>query len=66
MKIHEQLKQARISANMTQVQLAQAIGTYQANIAEIESGRKSPNLKTVQKIVDATGISITINPNRTI
>lgn len=61
MKIHEQLKQARISANMTQEQLAQSIGTYQANIAEIESGRKSPNLKTVQKIVDATGISVIIN-----
>lgn len=60
MKPHEQIKTARITSGLTQKQLADAIGSYQANIAEIEAGRKSPSLKTLQKIVDVTGISIII------
>ncbi|MCA9833557.1 MAG: ABC transporter substrate-binding protein [Thermomicrobiales bacterium] len=45
---------ARVHAQLTQAQLAAAIGTNQGNIARIESGRHAPSFRTLQAIARAT------------
>jgi transcriptional regulator with XRE-family HTH domain len=40
---------------MTQVELAQRAGTTQAAIARVERGRVSPTVRTLQRLLAATG-----------
>jgi transcriptional regulator with XRE-family HTH domain len=51
--IAERVKSARTLAGWTQSQLAEAIGTKQANISHIEAGRQNPNADTQDRIFAA-------------
>ncbi|MCX8506598.1 MAG: helix-turn-helix transcriptional regulator [Alphaproteobacteria bacterium] len=45
---------ARSHANMTQEQVAQAMGTTQAVIARLEGGKSMPSVRTLQRFAQAT------------
>jgi predicted transcriptional regulator len=44
---------ARMSAGVTQVELAKRMGTTQTAIARLESGRVAPKTSTLQRFADA-------------
>ncbi len=55
------LRQARAQAGFTQRQLAQRAGIGQSVIAAYESGAREPSLATLAALVEATGISLTVD-----
>ena len=54
------LVKARGDAGMTQEQVAQAMGTTQAVVARLESGRVMPSTRTLQRFAKATGTHLRI------
>lgn len=52
----ETLTMLRLSAGMSQVQLAKTVGTTQPHIARIEGGRVDPGTDLIVRIADALGI----------
>ena len=60
------LIQARAKANMTQEQVAHAMGTTQAVVARLESGRVLPSTRTLERFARATRsrLRITFEPQR--
>lgn len=46
---------ARARADLTQAQLAKRMGTTQAVIARLESGRQMPSTRTLERLAEATG-----------
>lgn len=52
---------ARAKADMTQEQVAQAMGTTQAAIARLESGRSMPSTRTLERYARATGTRLRIS-----
>jgi len=50
------LIRARGEADMTQEEVAQAMGTTQAVIARLESGRSKPSTRTLERFARATGM----------
>lgn len=54
------LIQARGAADMTQAEVAEAMGTTQAVIARLESGRTMPSTRTLQRFAKATGSRLRI------
>lgn len=57
----EALIRARAQAEMTQGDVARAMGTTQAVIARLESGRSMPSTRTLQRFADATGTRLRIH-----
>ena len=57
----EKLILARTSAGMTQKQLAEATGIYQADISKIERGLANPSLSTLKRLADGMGLRLEIN-----
>jgi transcriptional regulator with XRE-family HTH domain len=57
----EALIRARAHADMTQEQVAKAMGTTQAAIARLESGRSMPSTRTLQRFAEATGTRLRIS-----
>ena len=57
-KIGEKIRSARISANMTQAELAEKLGVAYQNIGQIESGKRKPKLETIVKIAYALGCRV--------
>ena len=55
---------ARISASLTQAQLAERMGTTQSAIARLETGTNSPTIDTLCRLADVLGISFEIAPHR--
>jgi DNA-binding XRE family transcriptional regulator len=55
------LIRARALANMTQEQVAQVMGTTQAQVAKMESGRTMPSTRTLQRFAEATGTRLRIS-----
>lgn len=55
------LIQARAAADMTQEQVAQAMGTTQAVVARLESGRVLPSTRTLERFAKATGTRLRIS-----
>ena len=53
---------ARRAAGMSQQQLAHAARTAQSSISEYESGRKSPTLAVVERLVSAAGADLAVVP----
>ena len=47
---------ARATADMTQDQVATAMGTTQAMVARLESGRVMPSIRTLGRFAKATGM----------
>jgi ribosome-binding protein aMBF1 (putative translation factor) len=60
------LIKARSEADMTQEQVAQAMGTTQAVVARLESGRALPSTRTLERFARATRsrLRITFEPAR--
>jgi ribosome-binding protein aMBF1 (putative translation factor) len=61
----EALIQARGAARMTQEQVAEKMGTTQAQIAKMEGGRTIPSTRTLQRFAEATGTRLRISFERT-
>jgi transcriptional regulator with XRE-family HTH domain len=57
----EALILARAQADMTQEDVAQKMGTTQAAIARLESGRTMPSTRTLTRFADATGTKLRIS-----
>lgn len=55
------LIRARGEADMTQEDVAQAMGTTQAVIARLESGRTKPSTRTLERYAKATGTRLRIS-----
>lgn len=55
---------ARADAELTQEQLAKAMGTTQAVIARLESGRAKPSTRTLERFARATGTRLRIDFER--
>jgi len=55
-----QLIEARIRNKMTQMDVAEKIGTKQSAIARLESGSVNPSLEFLQKIAQVMGYKLTI------
>jgi ribosome-binding protein aMBF1 (putative translation factor) len=60
------LIKARSEADMTQEQVAQAMGTTQAVVARLESGKVLPSTRTLKRFAKATRsrLRITFEPQR--
>jgi ribosome-binding protein aMBF1 (putative translation factor) len=56
--------EARAAAGMTQQQVAEAMGTTQAVVARLESGRVMPSSRTLQRFAEATGTRLRISFER--
>ena len=52
--------EARARANLTQEQVAERMGTTQAVIARLESGRVKPSTRTLERFAKATGSRLRI------
>ena len=50
--VSEMLKESRKSANMTQEQLAEKVGTTKSYISKIENNIKEARISTLQKIIE--------------
>jgi ribosome-binding protein aMBF1 (putative translation factor) len=57
----EAMIRARAHAHLTQAQLAQRMGTTQAVIARLESGRTKPSTRTLERLAKATGMRLRIS-----
>jgi DNA-binding XRE family transcriptional regulator len=55
------LIEARIGADLTQEQVAEAMGTKQEAIARLESGRRMPSTRTLERFAKATGTELRIS-----
>jgi ribosome-binding protein aMBF1 (putative translation factor) len=55
------LIQARAGADMTQEEVAVAMGTTQAVVARLESGRAMPSTRTLQRFAKATRTRLRIS-----
>ena len=56
---------ARVRAGLTQEQLAQRMGTTQSVIARLESGRRMPGVRTLERLAQATGTRLVVRFERT-
>jgi len=56
----EKLAKARNEAGMTQKQLAEKTGLYQADISKIERGLANPSLSTLQRLADGMELKLKI------
>ncbi len=52
---------ARSEADMTQEQVAEAMGTTQTVIARLESGKTMPSTRTLERFAKATGTRLCIS-----
>ena len=56
-----EILRARASAGLTQEQLAKRMGTSQAVVARLESGRTLPSTRTLKRFAKATGHRLKIS-----
>ena len=58
--------QARVSAGLTQAELAGRMSTTQSVISRIESGRTLPSTQTLTRLAEATGtvLKVSFEPSR--
>lgn len=56
----ESLIKARDSVGMTQKQLSESTGIYQADISKIERGLANPSLSTLQRLADGMGVKLKV------
>ena len=52
------IKELLQEADMTQVELAQAIGIARPNLSNIVTGKTNPSLGTLESIADALGVDV--------
>lgn len=63
MDVATQLRHCRERARMSQKALADAAGTSQPTVAAYESGRVTPSVPTLLRLLKACGFTIKITPN---
>lgn len=63
MEIGSQLRQHRDRAGLSQQALADAAGTSQPTVAAYESGRVTPSLSTLNRLLGACGFTIAVVPD---
>ena len=61
--LRKEIAQARQRAGLSQVELARRMKTRQSAIARLERGGRSPNIKTLRKLAEATGSRLEIRLN---
>ncbi|MBS3937519.1 MAG: helix-turn-helix transcriptional regulator [Peptococcaceae bacterium] len=54
----QRLKEIRATQGLSQAELAEKAGLSQPFIGAIEAGKKSPTVRTVEKLAVALGVSI--------
>lgn len=57
----ENLAMARDMVGMTQKQLSESTGIYQADISKIERGLANPSLSTLKRLADGMGLTLKID-----
>jgi transcriptional regulator with XRE-family HTH domain len=57
LNIHDNIKNARIKAGLTQTELALAIGVTQKEISRWETGSRTPQVETFASICKALNVS---------
>ena len=57
---------ARCDQGLTQKELSERTGIGQSEISKIESGRRNPSIKMLQRIADGLGMTLKVEfvPNR--
>ncbi|MTB53922.1 helix-turn-helix domain-containing protein [Lewinella sp. W8] len=60
MNIPSKIKEIREKKGISQAALAEASGLSATYISQVESGKKSPTLKSLQKLSDAIGVPFPI------
>ena len=57
---------ARVRAGLSQIQVAERMGTTQSVVARLESGRRPPSMRTVERFARAVGgrLIVRIEPAR--
>lgn len=60
-KIKRLIIEARIQKDLTQKELAELVGTQQANISRLENGTYNPSINFLKKIAGALGKKVEIN-----
>lgn len=65
--IARELVAARTRAGMSQVEVAQRMGTTQSVVARLESGKRPPSMRTVERFAQAVGghLVLRIEPQTT-
>ena len=56
-KFNENLKVARERRQLTQTQMADALGVAKSTYSLYESGKREPNVQTIKKISDILNVS---------
>lgn len=54
------LRQVRLEANLTQSQLAEAVGQTQSYVSKYEAGEQRLDLIELEAVCDAVGIKLTV------
>jgi transcriptional regulator with XRE-family HTH domain len=62
--IAHELIAARLKAGLTQIEVAERMGTKQSVIARMESGRTLPSLRTLSRYAQAIGFTATVKLTR--
>lgn len=58
MSTGEKIKQARKNAGLTQKELGEKLGVSQAAVGQFENENSNPKLKTIRKIAEALGVTL--------
>lgn len=58
-KLGARLRELRLSAGLTQAELARRTGIHRPNIARVEAGRHTPSLETLSRLATAIGVPTT-------
>ncbi len=58
--IANSILEARLKRNLSQADLAEKVGTKQANISRIEAGIANPTIDLVGRIMDVLGLEISV------
>ena len=58
-KLGAKLRKLRLSAGLTQAELARRTGIHRPNIARVEAGRHTPSLETLTRLANAIGVPTT-------
>ena len=61
MSVRQLLKSARLAAGLTQSQVARAARTAQSAVAAYESGRRTPSVPTLERLLDACGAELELS-----
>lgn len=56
-RLGENLKQIRTKKNITQTDLAEALGVNKSFVSNIENGKTNPTLSTIANLAKAVGVT---------